>query len=495
MSVRFNNDLALWSLGVLQPASSAEVLRFISGMYPDAALSISKGVIDQALAELQSQGHILCVHEEAKLYSLTFTANRRLPKLLRAKRDAARLFLMKRRRDAKFASSGESVETELGGDSPSPEDRSLIKGSTRAIFSTAAPLEIRHPGRKYRPRVIQQLELPAGSEIDSPDVHFRYGSFATLAQIRMASSEKDGPDLSLNELALAIGITPALLRKIIMRKERHYRTFTIPKQSGGERRIDAPRVFLKSIQQWISDVFAARIPIHSASHAYQFGKSILTNAQPHLCAKYVAGIDIRDFFGSVTKGRIFDLFRRSGYGPNLSETLATLCTFRGVLPQGAPTSPALSNAYLFHFDDHLNGLATQNGLKYTRYADDMTISGPDKSQIIEFIAVARSMLTHYDLELSEKKTRIVSQRSQQRVTGIVVNQFGYPPRRLRRNLRAACHKASRAGKISEEEFHRIRGTINYLHQFEGLRESPELIGYLQLLKKLKIDASPLEGRP
>jgi RNA-directed DNA polymerase len=200
----------------------------------------------------------------------------------------------------------------------------------------------------------------------------------------------------------------------------------------------------------------------------------------------VAGIDVHDFFGSISKNSVSEMLRHAGYGPNLSESLAGICTLSGFLPQGAPTSPVLSNSYLYKFDEQLTSEVTARGLRYTRYADDIALSGDRKADILGAIAIARELLRSFHLRLSDAKTRVVSRQGQQRVTGLIVNKFGYPPRKFRRELRAACHKVRKAGNVSRKDFDRIRGSINYLKQFEALRLSPELTSYVALLTQVTI---------
>ena len=355
MTVRFNDTLALWAVGVLQPATAEDVRLLILAMYPEASTFVAPEIVTAALRALEHSNCILRVQTTAGFYSATRTGNARFTKALRVTRDSARLFLMRTQRADRVRPSGESIEVGSGGVSPSDIERPGAKGAARTISSPGEFRATTLPGRTYRPRVIQQLVLPAGTKIDSPDVHLRYGSFATLSQIHTAAGgDRSDADVPLDELALCIGITPALLRSMLLRKHRFYRSFELPKRGGGKRRIDAPRVFMKSVQQWV-DFYLLQpwLKVHDACYSYRVGRSIISNAQAHLGKAYVGGLDIEDFFGSITKSNVERHLRAMRFGPELAHAMSGICTLDGCLPQGAPTSPTLSNSYLHDFDEYV----------------------------------------------------------------------------------------------------------------------------------------------
>ena len=418
-----------------------------------------------------------------------------MSKNLRRARDSARLFLMRRQRNVRVNASGESIDQELDGDSPPTDERPATEGAAQPIEPAADPRTTRLPGRFYRPRIIQQLNLSVGSDIDSPDVYFRYGSFGTLRQLWTASESPPGARaFSFDELALCIGVTPALLRSMVLWKRRYYRRFEIPKRTGGNRIIEAPRVFLKAVQQWIVDYMFAILPIHDACHSYRTGRSIISNAAPHIGKRYVACIDIENFFPSINKPSVTRILGDSGYWPDLSNLLASLCTLNGSLPQGAPSSPTLSNSYLYTFDKRLTEFATRHGVAYTRYADDLTFSGDHKERVVECVGVAAQELEDFGLRLRKDKTRIISKQGQQRVTGIVVNESGYPPREFRRAVRAAFHAAANAVRVSKSEYDRLNGLLNYMKQFDGLHDSVELGHYAEVLAQLEVNSGAVKAR-
>ena len=174
----------------------------------------------------------------------------------------------------------------------------------------------------------------------------------------------------------------------------HYSRFTIPKRDGTERPIWAPKKKLKAAQRWILHNIVERLPVHGAAQGFMVGRSTLTNAAVHANPKTLLKMDVTDFFPTVTWRRVKGVFRRAGYRDGASTLLALLCTeaprevvqLEGktyfvslgprCLPQGAPTSPAITNALCLRLDRRLAGLAAKLGWRYSRYADDMTFSLP-----------------------------------------------------------------------------------------------------------------------
>ena len=222
-----------------------------------------------------------------------------------------------------------------------------------------------------------------------------------------------------------------------------YRTFAIKKRGGGERRIDAPCPGLKAIQRRLARRVLNRQEMGHAAHGFRKRRGIVSNARIHSRQPMLVKLDIKDFFPTITFPRVFGLFRSIGYERGPAGLLARLCTLEGRLPQGAPTSPAISNLICRRLDRRLLGLARKAGARYTRYADDMTFSGPP--EIKRLIPRVRRIVTEEGFQLAEDKTRVVRACRQQRVTGLVVNERPNVSRRQRRLLRAILHNAARDG--------------------------------------------------
>lgn len=231
-----------------------------------------------------------------------------------------------------------------------------------------------------------------------------------------------------------------------------YVEFTIPKNSGGTRTIRAPRAQLKKIQRRILDEILAKLPVHDASHGFVRGRSVLSNAKPHQGAALILKMDLRDFFPTIHYRRVAGLFKEIGYPGDVAYLLAGLCTHRakladgfvlwpGVLPQGAPTSPAIANLLCYRLDARLTGLVKPIGGVYTRYADDLTFSFPavPEKGIGRFAWWVDQICQQEGFVENSAKRRVLQRHNQQRVTGIVVNSALHIPRRARHNFRALLH--------------------------------------------------------
>jgi len=295
---------------------------------------------------------------------------------------------------------------------------------------------------------------------------------------RAAENELPALD-SPQQLAEALGVTIPQLRGMAYHRDAatslHYVRFTIPKRDGTERPIWAPKKHLKAAQRWILHHIVERLPVHGAAQGFLVGRSILSNAAVHVNSKVLLKMDIKEFFPTVTVKRVKGVFRRAGYRDGISTLLALLCTeapreiveIEGkthyvslgprCLPQGAPTSPALTNALCLRLDRRLEGLVKKLGWRYTRYADDMTFSLPaehkEKPRLGALLGCVRRIVAAEGFEVKDEKTRIHRTGGRQSVTGLVVNGDGDPrsPRKLRRQLRSAIHKLKTGKALQEGE--------------------------------------------
>ncbi len=249
----------------------------------------------------------------------------------------------------------------------------------------------------------------------------------------------------------------------------HYIRFQIPKKSGGTRELATPHRDLARCQEWIRLNILDRIPLHDAAHGFVRGRSTMSNAVPHVRRAMVVNADLKDFFPSITFPRVKGIFQELGYSPAAATILALLCTesprqrvnYGGrelfvaigprALPQGACTSPALSNLAARGLDSRLAGLARKLGWDYTRYADDLTFSanGEPTEKIGWLLARVRHIVSEESFTVNEKKTRVQRPNSQQTVTGIVVNHRPNIPRETVRRLRAILHKAKTEGLAAQ----------------------------------------------
>lgn len=291
-----------------------------------------------------------------------------------------------------------------------------------------------------------------------------------------------------DDLAAALGISTSELYHFACHRladpHYHYASFTIPRRSGEPRPILAPKPRLKALQRHLLEIALQRLPVHHAAHAFLPGRSIATNARPHLRREFLLTLDLRDFFGSLHMGRVRGYFLAMGYGWEVASTLALLCTeaprqavlVRGErlytpvgsrsLPQGAPTSPALANAIAYRLDRRLTGMARSMGLNYTRYADDLTFSGDDPTRLATLMRLSQQIIVEEGFALAAPKTRVQRRGQRQQVTGVVVNAVPGAPRARRRRLRAAIHRYAQAharGAADPQWRRRLEGELAFIH--------------------------------
>lgn len=252
--------------------------------------------------------------------------------------------------------------------------------------------------------------------------------------------------------------------------EYYYNRFTIPKTHGGVREIDAPSDTLKALQRRVLHRLLNSLSNTSQATGFVPGRSVVDNARPHVGQDVVINIDLADFFHSISADQVTKSLMAIGWNGKSASIVANICTHEGRLPQGAPTSPALSNLVTRRLDARLAGLVRCYDGHYTRYADDMTFSFPAFGTMLDWKAsttakqARRKLLNLIQAIIEEegfkiqRKKRVRIQRAHQRqtATGLVVNTRVNLPRNLRRRIRAAEHR-ERLGRLSAEEKARLRG--------------------------------------
>jgi retron-type reverse transcriptase len=269
------------------------------------------------------------------------------------------------------------------------------------------------------------------------------------------------------DIARYLDVSPEIIRYIRRNKSKNYNSFTFRKKAGGERQIDAPRTFLKVIQWWILDTILSHVVVGPHVFGFVRGKNYIDNAKEHLSCTNLLNVDIKDFFPSVNEAAVIAVFMSLGYSGEVAAGLADLTTLNGVLPQGAPSSPALANLVFAKLDTALSQYAEGNGLTYTRYADDLTFSSTAyiDRQVVEAI---QSILLSGGFVLNTTKTKFMGVNEVKEVTGLVITPTGVAlPRRYLNQTRAWFYKVGRFPLEHAEDELRIRGTIELLKQVGG----------------------------
>jgi RNA-directed DNA polymerase len=245
-------------------------------------------------------------------------------------------------------------------------------------------------------------------------------------------------------LAGHLSIPGAFLRRLAANPVPFYREIRIPKKHGGERVLHAPEGALRQVQYWILRRLLDHDTPHAAAHAFRRGRSIVTNARLHEGQRVVIRIDLENFFPSVRQASARRVFQRLGYPYSVASLLAALCSLQGGLPQGAPTSPALSNLVNMRLDARFTALGTRLGFRYSRYADDLVFSSTD-DRLPALLPFFKEVIVSEGYVVNEKKTRVMRRGAPQVVTGLVTNVHTTLPRARRRELRAMLHRLRTKG--------------------------------------------------
>lgn len=267
-------------------------------------------------------------------------------------------------------------------------------------------------------------------------------------------------------LAYIFGISHGLIVAMSQFHDKYYRVYAVNKRGGGTRQIEAPRRFLKTIQKWIHLYILTKKELPVAVTGFVRGKNIFTNATAHLSSKNLMVIDIENFFPSINQRKVMKVFRELGFSVSVARLLTGLCTFESRLPQGAPTSPSLSNIAFASVDEVLRILAGQWGCVYTRYADDLAFSGDRvfSQQDIEEVA---NVLHEAGFSINYQKSRIIGSGGRQILAGLVVNQKGFPSRQKRMEWRALFHKVSINPMEYIGQSSKLKGIASFVNQYDN----------------------------
>ncbi|MBS1636679.1 MAG: RNA-directed DNA polymerase [Bacteroidetes bacterium] len=301
------------------------------------------------------------------------------------------------------------------------------------------------------------------------------------------------------ELASQMGIGIGELRFLSYNRPvstvSHYRQFQMPKKTGGFRKISAPMPKLKEAQHWILHYILNKLPVHENAHGFTLRKSIVTNAQPHLQKVLLINIDLKDFFPSIHYPRVKGMFRGMGYNEKIATLLALICTEsetdeveldgkkyfvksgNRALPQGAPTSPAITNYLCRRLDARLSGLARKYHFTYTRYADDMTFSfsADQQDSIKTCIGFIKKTIRTENFNIHPDKFKVLRKGARHEVTGVVVNNKLSVDSKKLKKFRATLYQIEKHGLQGKHWNHShnllasLKGYANFINQVDPVK--------------------------
>lgn len=293
------------------------------------------------------------------------------------------------------------------------------------------------------------------------------------------------------QLSSFLGLGRKKLFDLVKNCDSHYREITLKKKNGKSRIIHAPDSALKAVQRKILDEILVKLPASPYATAYVKGKSLTENAAPHVGKRYLLKLDITDFFGSICFAEVYSAAFNTKYFPKqIGAMLTTLCCRMDVLPQGAPTSPALSNLVMRDFDDNIGCWCNKRGIAYTRYCDDMTFSS-DKPLFAVYQKV-KSMLEERGFDLNEQKTHFLTNATRQSVTGLTVNEKVTVAKEYKRKLRQEVYYALKFGLTNSLQFSQQNGLSDSLKDSSLVSEETHhyfncLVGKLRYVLQIEPD--------
>ena len=270
-----------------------------------------------------------------------------------------------------------------------------------------------------------------------------------------------------------------------------YKTVSIPKKDGTSREINIPAVSVKIIQRWVLENILYKVP----TSQYSFGFKKTSNGSPLLmCAEkhkenlYVFKMDLKNFYPSINRDRVFYQFINIGYNDEIANLLTNICTYKNKLPQGAVTSPCLSNLICKHMDIRIAGYCNKRDIVYTRYADDLTFSSNNRSILRNIYGMIEKIVNDEGFQLNSKKAVFMTPKGHKVLLGLTIND-GYVKvsRQLKNTIRAIIHYHVSTGDYSNIE--KTRGYISFIDSIEkGYKV--KIIDYITKLSRSSLAMFP-----
>jgi hypothetical protein len=290
-----------------------------------------------------------------------------------------------------------------------------------------------------------------------------------LARMLLRLLHRPQGDAQMQQLTELLGLPIEEVAQIATDPRLGYRHFSIRKRGGGRRQIAAPSSPLKLLQRRLLHRYLAQQPTHEAATAFRPRSSIGMHARLHLGQAIVLTVDLADFFPATAARRVRSWFRELGWSGDALDTLMRLCTYRGGLPQGAPTSPALSNLVNRQLDVELSELAAHTGARYSRYADDLAFSWSGDFQPNLFCRQAEEVLRRFGYRIQpEKSWRVQHAEARPEITGLVLDGWRLRlPQRIVRRIRQLKSRWFGRSAHQQQQLEGYRGLVKMLkrHNF------------------------------
>jgi hypothetical protein len=364
----------------------------------------------------------------------------------------------------------------------------------------------------------------------SPPIEIATSEMRSLALLHAAHSDEMGcpPILTLRHLSEWTAVDYAFLRRVVQRSQfEPYYHFRIGKSQNGKRLISVPCARLLQVQRWIGQFVLGKLRTHNKAFGYVPKRSILDMARMHLRSRWLIKVDLTNFFHNIDERAVYRVFQqRCGYSKLVAFELARICTdvtsvWRqsgtssrdftieryvdpriGVLPQGAPTSPPLSNQVSAELDTRLNLCAAKRGLVYSRYADDLVFSTTSRSYSRDmakrFLDEIGRVIRENGFIINSNKTVLAGPGARKSVLGLLVDsEQPRLTREFKSELELQLYYVSRWGieeHVKHRGFRSVRGMHNHLKGKLAFAKQvdPEFFGRMQQLYQFRSEASVRE---
>ena len=292
---------------------------------------------------------------------------------------------------------------------------------------------------------------------------------------------------SFDDLVQNLRLSAKLVHWLTSSSPQKYKTFFLNKKDGSKRRIDAPVRSLKIVQRWILDNILVKIRVSPYSFGFKAGEKgspLVKCAEKHRNNLYILKVDLKNFYPSIKKERVYYTFLDLGYNSSVANLLSDICVKDDFLPQGAVTSAYLANLICRDLDYRIAGYCNKRDIIYTRYADDLTFSCDNRETLHKSLFTIRRIIEGEKFQLNTNKIHFMTPKCRKCVLGITLNENSLKaPNEMKRMIRSVIHYQIATGDYTDNN--KIRGYISYINSIEGTYKT-QIMSYIQKLTESKL---------
>ncbi|HEX5423446.1 MAG TPA: reverse transcriptase family protein [Candidatus Acidoferrales bacterium] len=277
-------------------------------------------------------------------------------------------------------------------------------------------------------------------------------------------------------VARLLAVAPCEIDTVLANRSKYYRSFKQRKADGTYRQLYDPQDPLKLLQYKVKTHILDSVPLPTCVHGGVRNRSLLTNARPHVRKQIVFSVDLKGFYPSIGPNRVLAIFKALGFSPAIAELLTDITVWDRHVPQGVATSTALANLAMTGVDIRIQGLANKHGFSYTRWVDDLTLSG--SSRLLDFRRLITRIVDDEGFVVNPQKVFTMHSGMRQLVAGVVVNRKPNVPREKRKSIRQGIIQLRLNRYSGGPSVDQVRGKISWLSQLNpalGLRFANRLV--------------------